>query len=328
MTLPLPPELIDLLPVAVVVVEQGVVIYSNKTADELGVRKLDNVLLEKIQQGKKISIHEHIINSAGKKMQVTVHVQPLENAQTLLTIDPHGQVAQHPNASVWKNEVTRAAGLMAAMLAHEVKNPLSSIRGAAQLLRDDMDVAHQPLTDLICSETLRITELLDQVEVFSDERKLPRGECNIHELLHYCMDVAKTGFAPQVQFVEKYDPSLPDIFTHREQLIQLILNLIKNSCEAMDGQSDAKITLTTAYESGFRLQDKKLPISFTIRDNGPGIPAGIRDKLFEPFVSNKEQGRGLGLAVVAKLAADLDIVVELDATEKAGAGFILHLPCD
>lgn len=322
----LPPELLDLLPVAVVVVQRGEVSYCNKTANELGLKKLDALLLEKASSGESVSIYEQIINSAGKKLEVTVHIQPMEEGGALLTIDPRGQLPQHPNASTWKQEITRAAGLMAAMLAHEVKNPLSSIRGSAQLLSEDVDASLKPLAELICSETLRIRDLLDQIEIFSDERTPEFSQHNIHEVLHYCMDVAKAGFAQYVEFVQDYDPSLPDIFTHRDLLIQLILNLMKNSCEAMDSKKDARINITTSYESGFKLNDKKLPITVRLRDNGPGIPEDIREKLFEPFVSNKEQGRGLGLAIVAKLASDLEILVELESSEREGAGFILRLP--
>lgn len=318
-------ELIDALPSALVVMAQGAITYTNKTADELGIRRIENELAE-FCNGQRFSIYDRLIRIGSQKVQVNIHVQPLDGGMTMLVIHPHGNMEQHPNASAWKDEVTKAAGVMAAMLAHEVKNPLSSIRGAAQLLSEDVDDGLKPLAELICNETLRIRDLLDQVEVFSDERAVTLAPLNIHEVLHYCIGVAKAGFAQNINITEDYDPSLPDISSQRDNLIQLLLNIIKNGCEAMDGVKNPTIHLSTSYESGFRLKDKNLPICVKIRDNGPGIPADMLEKLFEPLVTNKEGGRGLGLAVVAKLASDLGILVECSNSQQGGAMFVLRLP--
>ncbi len=331
---PLELYLLDALPLAVMVANDALdVTYSNKTAqDFFGENTIvEPTLLELCKRvlvnGQSLISHDCVFKAHRAIVHITLHNEDA----LLITIDLQSS-AHRQTASEWKKESTRAAGVMAAMLAHEVKNPLSSIRGAAQLLSQHASESEKPLADLICSETLRIRDLLDQMEVFSDERSPMLAELNIHEALQYAMQVAKAGFAAHIKFIENYDPSLPLVLAQRELLVQLFLNLIKNAAEAMEGQDNATITLSTLYQSGYRLQrtrDKStlaLPVNVHISDNGPGIPSHIRDHLFEPFISSKEQGRGLGLAVVAKIAADLGVVVELDERQEVGTGFAVHLP--
>ena len=331
---PLELSLLDALPLAVMVANEGMeVIYSNKTAQDLlgETPALEPTLLylcTRVQaNGQSLISHD----CALKTHRATVHITPYNESDLLITLEAQGSAHSH-TASEWKKETTRAAGVMAAMLAHEVKNPLSSIRGAAQLLSEHASESEKPLAELICSETLRIRDLLDQMEVFSDERAPVLSELNIHEALQYAMQVAQAGFASHIRFIENYDPSLPPVLAQRELLVQLFLNLIKNAAEAMEGQDNATITLSTLYQSGYRLQRERdkpalaLPVNVHISDNGPGIPGHIRPHLFEPFISSKEQGRGLGLAVVAKIAADLGVVVELDERQEVGTGFRVHLP--
>lgn len=275
--------------------------------------------------GELITVHDMVLERYLQEYRGTVHCQPYGNDQLLLTVDVHG-TPHAPTATAWKQEITRAAGVMAAMLAHEVKNPLSSIRGAAQLLKETVSEAEQPLAALVIDESLRIRDLMDQVEIFSDERKVELVPLNIHEVLHYTLRVAKAGFGQQVKFVERYDPSLPPVASHRESLVQIFLNIIKNACEALADVPDATVTISTAYQNFMRSPDKKLPITVRIEDNGQGIPADIRKKLFEPLISTKAKGRGLGLSVVAKIAADIGAIVECDERISQGAGFIIYLP--
>ncbi|MBY0407380.1 MAG: hypothetical protein K2Q01_06775, partial [Rickettsiales bacterium] len=219
------------------------------------------------------------------------------------------------------------------MLAHEVKNPLSGIRGAAQLLRDELPPDQQPLTDLICMEVDRVRDLLAQVEVFAGGVPGQLAPVNIHEVLQYVISIAKTGFAAHVTFRELYDPSLPLVLSHRDMLVQMFLNLVKNAAEALQIAENPTITVGTAYRSGTRYKLGKsedrvaLPIMVSIHDNGAGIPEAMRGQLFEPFVSSKEEGRGLGLAIVAKIASDLGAVVELDKDFTSGARFSVSLAC-
>jgi len=213
---------------------------------------------------------------------------------------------------------TRSITAMAAMLAHEVKNPLSGIRGAAQLLEQDADAAGRELTQLICDETDRIVALVDRMEAFSDHRPIEPEAVNIHEVLERVRKVAQTGFARHVRLVEEYDPSLPPVRANRDLLVQVFLNLVKNAAEAVPG-SGGEIILTTAYRHGLRLAvpggegRQDLPLMVSVTDNGMGIHEDLRTFLFDPFVTTKRNGTGLGLALVAKVIGDHGGVIEFDS---------------
>jgi two-component system nitrogen regulation sensor histidine kinase GlnL len=291
-----------------------------------------------LDESKGMSLFEHKINLLAHQRHATIHLSPVmepaaAHAKELLITLEKADGLDRLAASEWKQEATRTAGVMAAMLAHEVKNPLSGIRGAAQLLRDEVTPEHQPLTDLICLEVDRVRDLLAQVEVFAGGVPGQLGPVNIHEVLQYVISIATTGFAAHVHFRELYDPSLPLVLSHRDLLVQLFLNLIKNSAEALVGLPEATITVSTSYRSGYRFRVGKneervsLPLLVSIEDNGAGVPESIRDQLFEPFMSSKEEGRGLGLAIVAKIASDLGAVVELDQDAGRGARFVVSLAC-
>ena len=279
-----------------------------------------------------ISLFDHQLRLPLNYRNVHMHLTPVtqdgSEPQVLITIEPSDRMERVTSREL-KQEASRAAGVMAAMLAHEVKNPLAGIRGAAQLLKEEVSAEHVSLTDLICMETDRIRDLLAQVEIFDMGAVEHKQPVNIHEVLQYVLSIAKNGFARHVTFKEKYDPSLPSVLGHRDLLVQLLLNLVKNAAEALAGREDAVITFGTAYRSGYRVRSSKhpLPILVTIEDNGSGIPDAMRAHLFEPFISSKEDGRGLGLAIVAKIASDLGAVVELDPDHAQGAKFALWLPC-
>jgi len=212
----------------------------------------------------------------------------------------------------------RSITAMAAMLAHEVKNPLSGIRGAAQLLEQDADPAARELTQLICDETDRIVALVDRMEAFSDHRPVEREAVNIHEVLERVRKAAQSGFARHVRVVEEYDPSLPPVHGNHDLLVQVFLNLVKNAAEAVHN-SDGEIILTTAYRHGLRLTRpggegrQHLPLVVAVTDNGGGIPEDLRPYLFEPFVTTKRKGTGLGLAIVAKVIGDHGGVIEFES---------------
>jgi len=313
-------------PLAVLAVDSSFrVQFSNQAALGIALGDAEQALISRIfKDGKTISVYEHMLGDAHVNMHIAPVMDEHKNIiQALLTVDTL-QGLNTLAVSQWKREATQAAGVMAAMLAHEVKNPLSGIRGAAQLLKDEVAAEHQPLTELICMETDRIRDLLSQVEIFSDQTPDDMQSVNIHEVLQYVISLASAGFAKHVRFTERYDPSLPEVIGKRDLLVQLFLNLIKNAAEACG--DDAAVTLTTSYQSGYRINNTSLPVVVSIADNGGGIAEDVRAQLFEPFISTKDEGRGLGLAVVAKIASDLGLVVELDDHYAQGAQFNVMMP--
>lgn len=214
----------------------------------------------------------------------------------------------------------RSISAMGAMLAHEIKNPLSGIRGAAQLLDATVDDNDRDLIRLICDETDRIVKLVERFEDFSDERPVEREPVNIHSVLEHVKKLAISGFARHIRFIETYDPSLPPINGNRDQLIQVFLNLVKNAAEAIGPDAvDGTIELSTAYRPGVKIATPgsreriALPLEITIRDNGPGVPQDIVQTLFDPFVTTKTSGSGLGLALVSKIIRDHGGIVECDS---------------
>ncbi|MEQ1900464.1 MAG: ATP-binding protein [Devosia sp.] len=208
---------------------------------------------------------------------------------------------------------------LASMLAHEIKNPLSGIRGAAQLLEQSVTPEELPLARLVREEVDRIVTLIDRVEVFGDDRPVEREAINIHVVLDRVKLLVKSGIARHITFTEDYDPSLPPVFGNRDQLIQVFLNLIKNGAEALERTPKAEIRITTAFRPGIRVAVQgvseriSLPLEIVIEDNGPGIPADLLPILFDPFVTTKANGSGLGLALVAKIVGDHGGVIDCDS---------------
>ena len=244
-------------------------------------------------------------------LQCALQIAPLINhpGAMILMVSPRelaGRMTQ--NHSV-KSAAQSAIG-MAEMLAHEIKNPLAGITGAAQLLSMNLSPEDLELTDLIVAESRRIVKLLEQVEQFGNLSAPDFKPVNIHDVLDRARRSALLGFGAHMRIVEDYDPSLPLAYGDPDQLLQVVLNLLKNASEAA-GEVGGDIRIHTYFEHSFRLRRSdgsghSLPLQIEIIDDGPGLPEGIKADIFDPFVSGKENGTGLGLALVSKIISDHD----------------------
>ncbi len=228
----------------------------------------------------------------------------------ILLISPRELAGRMTQSHSVKSAAKSAIG-MAEMLAHEIKNPLAGIAGAAQLLSMNLSAEDLELTDLIVAETRRIVKLLEQVEQFGNLSRPELRPVNLHDVLDRARRSAALGFGAHMKFIEDYDPSLPLALGDPDQLLQVILNLVKNAAEAADPNTGGTIRLHSFYEHSFRLRradgsGSALPLQVEIIDDGPGLPQDIKGDIFDPFVSGKENGTGLGLALVSKIISDHD----------------------
>ena len=342
---------LEAMPVPLVVLGPGDAFrYANQAAEQfLGLSMLqlaqlrlpdllppDNPLFLLIEQarGHGVTISDHDLTLESPRLRrrgIAVQAAPLpEEAGCIVLTFQDTSAARALDRQMLFRGAARSVNGMAAVLAHEVKNPLSGIRGAAQLLEASVSEQDRELAVLIRDEADRIRALVDRMEAFG-EKPIERRAVNIHRVLEHVRRLAQTGFAAHVRFSEVYDPSLPPVWGNRDQLVQVLLNLVKNAAEAIGeaaggsggapGAADGggEIVLCTAYQHGIRVavpgtaQRRHLPLVVTVRDNGPGIPETIRPHLFDPFVTSKPSGSGLGLALVAKIVEDHGGLIEVSS---------------
>ena len=240
---------------------------------------------------------------------------PAKGGRMLVTLQERALAERLRGQSMFHG-AARSISSMAALLAHEVKNPLAGIKGAAQLLQADLSPENQEFARMIVEETNRVTALLDRMEGFAGGAQTPLSPVNIHEILDHCLRISSASYGDQLTVKRRYDPSLPSVEGHRDLLIQAFLNIVKNAFEATENRTE--LTVVTSYARGRRLNGGgaarlHVPIQVEVIDNGPGIAPELRDHLFDPFVSGKNGGSGLGLALVASVVADHGGLVEVDS---------------
>ena len=268
-----------------------------------------------------ISVGDQGVELAGPKIGlklINVQITPFGDREPrlLITIQERALAERLRGQSLFRG-AARSIVAMAALLAHEVNNPLAGIKGAAQLLEADLDAEGKSLTRMIVKESDRVAALLDRMEGFAGGANLVLAPVNIHEILDHCLNVAQASYGAHMKIKRSYDPSLPLVNGHRDLLIQAFINIIKNASEATELNSE--ITLKTSYSQGRRLTfaavngGSDAPVQVEVIDNGRGISEELRDHIFDPFVSGRSGGSGLGLTMVASVIADHGAMIDVES---------------
>jgi len=283
---------------------------------------IDNQIFSLIEQVKKQKYnaiqYDISINDFNKKNLLVDIEAGLNNINEIILSFHKRSIAEQIDRSVVQKNMHSVSGL-SALMAHEIKNPLSGIKGAAQLLNDVVDSSDKDLTTMIIEEVDRIGELVGRVSSISENNIIKKTPLNIHDVIHRVINIAKTSFAKNCVIKEIFDPSLPEVYGDMNSLIQVFLNLVKNAAES---DKDGNIIIKTGYRHGFNIKVSgsnnklKLPIYINIIDNGPGIPDSIKSHLFEPFVSSKYGGSGLGLSIVSSIIEEHGGIIEVNSIDQ------------
>lgn len=352
-TLPAASRLLASLPQAVVLLEPRLRIASlNPAAEQFfgqSMRLLrgtplqdiltfsDQLLLERLDDYETpVSAREVVVTLKGRiARRIDINIAPVADTpgwQVLTIHDNTATEALGDDSGGPDNTVLRGPEIM----AHEIKNPLAGIRGAAQLLARKIEEKDRALTDLITLEVDRIANLIDRMQKLSRRTTPPVEPCNLHEAARRALDIlsaANGGTPERVRLVEEFDPSLPAVLGSPDALVQVIINLLANASEACAHEEKPRVTIRTRFASGLQLHTSdsgepvRLPVELRVTDNGPGVDPAMRDHIFEPFVTTKKSGQGLGLPLVRKLVRDMNGRITHERDEEGGfTHFRVHLP--
>ncbi|AZI37906.1 nitrogen regulation protein NtrB [Caenibius tardaugens NBRC 16725] len=334
------------LNLAVILLDPDVKIASANPAAEqflgLGMSRIAGKRLENLVRFSELRLHDWLERGdtpiSAHAVSISMRNQP--DMRVDLTLSP---VTGSPGWQVLTFQESASVGGLdddagqsvrtPAILAHEIKNPLAAIRGAAQLLARKLTASELSLTGLIVDEVDRIAKLIDRMQSLGREQAEPVAECNLHEVIRRARAVVGAASDDRVQLVEEFDPSIPAVLGNADGLVQVLINLISNARDACQSSQKPQVIIKTRFVSGFVMnavrlgRSTRLPIQVRVSDNGPGVDAALRDHIFEPFVSSKKNGQGLGLALVKKLIRDMDgrITHERDQAE-GWTHFTIHLP--
>lgn len=290
----------------------------------------DKRVVEMLEAGHSQLIARNLIlRMSDKRLTVDMTISPLQShiGWRIITLSDSRQ------AERLSDEEKPVALRGPAVLAHEIKNPLAAIKGAAQLLARKIGDNERSLTAMIVSEVDRIAQLIDRMQRLGREKAEPVSPVNLHESVHRACDSVKAASGNSFTLRESFDPSLPQVLANDGALVQVLINILANARDACADEEKPLVTIQTRFVSGlvmnvFRLgRPVKLPIEIQVSDNGPGVDPALRDHIFEPFVSSKKNGQGLGLALVHKLVRDMDGTISHDRDEQNGqTHFRIHLP--
>lgn len=338
-----PQDLFANLPIATILVDAGCVTAINPAAEDLlgvGSTSVRGVpaacaipaiaaIVARLDEGATTAdITEHgvaLTTTGGRDAIVSLVATRLEGRTGIIAMLP----------TISRAAPADSAGLVASgaavILGHEIKNPLSGIRGAAQVIESRAPGVATQFTQLICDEVDRIAGLIDRMQDFSRPDARPVTAQSIYPPIRRAIEVARAGFARDILVTERFDPSLPDAMIDADSLVQVILNLLRNAADALGDISAPAVTITAAYRSGLRSvasgddAPRPLPIEISVEDNGPGIAEAVRSEIFQPFVSGRRSGIGLGLALVDRLIRDMGGTIEVDPRTASGASFCIRL---
>ncbi len=342
-------QILDNLTSAVLLLDEQLCIqYMNPAAEmllEASVRRLQNrpieewlsssedelaVLRQSLASGHPYSKREaRLVTQTGQELTVDYSVNPIPEAGILLEIQARDRLIRIERE---EELLTRhaSARVLVRGLAHEIKNPLGGIRGAAQLLDRELDREElHEYTRIIIDEADRLRHLVDRL---LGPHKLPVIEpVNIHDILEHVCSLVTAEVGGRIQIVRDYDPSIPEFNGARGQLIQAVLNIIRNAMQALEEAQTPNpcITLKTRALRQITLgaERHRLVCALEIIDNGPGIPEELADTLFYPMVSSRAQGSGLGLSIAQSIMNQHKGLIEF-TSEPGCTRFNLFIPLE
>ncbi|MFN2100650.1 two-component system sensor histidine kinase NtrB [Altererythrobacter sp. MF3-039] len=312
------------------------VLFGRSAKRMVGQHLFDLLPIEDQRLTERLSDNEEQLLARGVALRLGGDLRVLNLTASPLATHPGWRVLTFSDAKPSESEAHELedAELRApAILAHEIKNPLSAIRGAGQLIARKLEEKDRPLTRMIADEVDRIARLIDRMQQLGSRNVEPVAPVNLHEVVRRAMASVRAATPDPVEIVEEFDPSLPAVLANSDALEQVLVNLISNARDACIASENPAVTVTTRFVSGLvfnaiRLgRSIRLPIEIIITDNGPGIDPSVRAHIFEPFVTTKKSGQGLGLALVRKMVRDMDGRIHHERDEKAAlTHFRIHLP--